>query len=1738
MQRRSDSVVIALFVFMGCSPAYPQTAIPSSSQTIVLQSVNPRDSSFILPATSTISTASGDGIDGNNSRNWQLIVQGVINAAGNGINLSSLNGAGVQITNNGTITGRNGNAILLNTGNSSVTLNDGSVTSGNILSNGSNNALILNGSGSTQGDFTGSSGFSRFTVNAGPGIRSSSGDILLSGSTMSSGVINSGLFVSSGTISATNSNAGITVAKNAILQIGNGGNTGVINVPVQVDGQLALFRSTESFTLNTPLAGAGVLSLRGTGVDGESSYVLNANSDTFSGNILIGSGARLQATDSTPTPQAHIYVDPEGTLWLGSPGIFTAPVFLKGNGWHEIGGEQLGALRLDSGATQSGAVTLLGDTRMTAVFSDYFGTISGDINDGGNGYSLEKTGAGQITLSGNNSYSGGTLISSGTLNVNRDANLGAASGPLTLGSGSTLRMSGGFSSTRPIIFNSGMGILSSAAANSFSGAISGAGQALIALGNITFAGNDSHTGGTTIDQAARLQIGAGGNSGTLNGNVVNNGTLTFNRSGTSANAGNITGPGTLIKQGSGTVTLSGNGSSQSSVEVQGGKLAFAPTGSFISTGDVTTANNATTSVANGGVLQVGGTVQQAAQANLEVSVLTTHPAVVATEILLAGALKLSGAIASATEAASKTLTILHSTTPAGISGDFATRGFSNPADYLQIYGGKANGDTDYNLSFGLSWLAGPALGDGDFTLNNATDNFNVNVVLNNQAGPFSSGWDGKTLTKAGPGTLILSQQNGYTGATQINGGTLQTNIADAMASSSSVSIASGGTLALNNFDQQLNNLSGAGNIALGSATLTENSLTATQFSGAISGGGSLVKEGSATLTLGGNSSYSGGTQINAGAVTATTGGAFGSGTVNNATLLTLDFSRNSVMNNVLSGNGTLLKTGTGIATLTGAGSTAGRVETRAGTLLLAQKGSFNTRGDFVTHAGAITAVGRNGSITTGGTFDVDGRLSLLAGGVKPVVQATQITLDPASSLNIAGLVSAENATEAQLAESRYLVMLAGAPGALHGDFGSLHIGGAASTVDFASATGFVDALQQRYDVGIRLNWYAQHSDTPALATGTFTLTNADESFELVVPLINQQPNPLTGWDGKTLTKNGKGTLILSEKNGYTGPTLINGGILQMGIADALLHSSNIAIAAGAVLALNDFDQHLNQLSGSGAIALGAATFTLNNPVDNTFSGPMSGTGNLSKSGSGSLFLTADSTYTGSTTVNAGTLALGTAQQAASLASTQVTVARGATFGGYGRVAGSVDNQGTLAVADALPAFSGGAPGNFIIGKDLHNSGNLVMASPVPASTLTVNGNYTGNNGLLTLSTTLGGDDSATDKLVILGNSAGTTRVQINNAGGKGAATVKGIELISVAGQSDGVFTQANRVVAGAYDYFLQKGAADGNWYLRSQPSGPPTPGNQTVRPEAGSYIANLAAARTLFNQRLEDRNGRAENSSLWLRQMGAHTGFHDDSGQLKTTTNRYVVQGGGELLSGQFSEKDSLSVGVMMGYGNAASNSNSSRSSYQSKGKVDGYSGGLYATWYQDAKTQQGIYADSWLQYSWLKADVNGEALSRENYDINGFSASVESGYRQAIYHGEMSDVYLTPQAQLIWEGQSVDVHTESNGTRVSANDDNNLFSRIGVKLSRDGVATADRERGKLFTTYVEANWLHNTHAVGVAFDAQNSAQAGGRNIGELKLGVEGKLSPRLQVWGNVGQQLGGDGYSDLSGVMGVSYQF
>ncbi|EFC0652081.1 autotransporter outer membrane beta-barrel domain-containing protein [Escherichia coli] len=570
---------------------------------------------------------------------------------------------------------------------------------------------------------------------------------------------------------------------------------------------------------------------------------------------------------------------------------------------------------------------------------------------------------------------------------------------------------------------------------------------------------------------------------------------------------------------------------------------------------------------------------------------------------------------------------------------------------------------------------------------------------------------------------------------------------------------------------------------------------------------------------------------------------------------------------------------------------------------------------------------------------------------------------------------------------------------------------------------------------------------------------------------------------------------------------------------------------------------------------------------------ITGSGALVKQGAGNLIINHELAYTGDTTVENGVLIVGDdsvtrAADATLSGSGNIHVLNAGTLSGQGTVAGHVNNQGTLASLNALSGYESAEVSNFTVGS-LTNTGVIRLAGGKTGNTLTVNGDYTGG-GTLIINTVLGDDTSATDKLIVTGNTSGDTGVVVNNVRGQGAQTADGIEIVHVGGQSDGNFRLENRAVAGAWEYFLHKGNAggtDGNWYLRSElppepgtkpetkPETKPTPDKpvqKVYRPEAGSYISNIAAANTLFNTRMHDREGETyytdvftgekKATSMWMRHVGGHNRWKDSSSQLNTQSNRYVVQLGGSIA--QWTDgQERLQLGIMAGYGNEKSSTTSSVSGYKSKGAISGYSTGLYGTWQQNDGNDTGAYVDTWIQYGWFNNTVNGEKLAAESWKSRGFTGSVEAGYtfKAGEFTGSQGshyDWYIQPQSQLTWMNVRAGEHKEKNGTKVQLNGDGNIQSRLGVRTYLKGKSASDDNKAHQFEPFVEVNWIHNTQDWSVKMDNTVLSQDGARNIAEVKTGVQGKLSDNLNIWGNVGVQAGDKGYSDTQAMLGIKYTF
>ncbi|MGQ7181298.1 autotransporter outer membrane beta-barrel domain-containing protein, partial [Escherichia coli] len=97
-------------------------------------------------------------------------------------------------------------------------------------------------------------------------------------------------------------------------------------------------------------------------------------------------------------------------------------------------------------------------------------------------------------------------------------------------------------------------------------------------------------------------------------------------------------------------------------------------------------------------------------------------------------------------------------------------------------------------------------------------------------------------------------------------------------------------------------------------------------------------------------------------------------------------------------------------------------------------------------------------------------------------------------------------------------------------------------------------------------------------------------------------------------------------------------------------------------------------------------------------------------------------------------------------------------------------------------------------------------------------------------------------------------------------------------------------------------------------------------------------------------------------------------------------------------------TGMMAGYGHNNNSTNALSTGYHSEGRLNGYTAGLYATWYANDETHNGSYLDSWLQYSWFDNHINGERLPAESWKSKGFTVSLEAGYSWKA--GEFTDNY------------------------------------------------------------------------------------------------------------------------------------
>ncbi len=323
------------------------------------------------------------------------------------------------------------------------------------------------------------------------------------------------------------------------------------------------------------------------------------------------------------------------------------------------------------------------------------------------------------------------------------------------------------------------------------------------------------------------------------------------------------------------------------------------------------------------------------------------------------------------------------------------------------------------------------------------------------------------------------------------------------------------------------------------------------------------------------------------------------------------------------------------------------------------------------------------------------------------------------------------------------------------------------------------------------------------------------------------------------------------------------------------------------------------------------------------------------------------------------------------------------------------------------------------------------------------------------------------------------------------------------------------------------------------------PKRQTLvhTPENGSYIANIAMARNLFTTRLEDRTGHYlykdivtgqwQPTSMWMHTQGGRSQFGHTVEQLNIKGNYYSVQLGGDIAQWATNEQDSGRIGVLAGLGKATNHSHSKVTSYHSRGSVDGYNLGIYATWFADQQHNTGVYIDTLAQYSWFNNAVNGQDKAEEKYKSSGFTTSIESGYTFNLANSDQLSYFIQPNAQITWAGINAQTHKTADGAVVSYRNNGHFITRIGAKAY---LQTHDSLNTK-FTPFVAVNWIHQNQNTGTIISGQgidNKIQ----NSTEFNVGVESQIDQQLHIWANINHQMGRYNYTDTNALVGVKYHF
>ena len=846
----------------------------------------------------------------------------------------------------------------------------------------------------------------------------------------------------------------------------------------------------------------------------------------------------------------------------------------------------VGTLTLSNANTYSGATTISAGT-LSVTGTLRSGTYSNNISNSGtlsigttnqtlSGIisgtgALTKVGGGTLTLRGTNTYAGGTTVSAGSLVLDHlsTGTVLSDSGAVTI-NGGNLQLNDSTETVGAVTLTSGA-IFISTSGNTLTGTsytfnignglslfiaaiLSGPEATLTKLGagTLILMSTNTYTGITTILDGTLSVTGTLG-SGTYSNNITNSGTLSIGTT-TQTLSGIISGTGALTKVGGGTLTLSNTNTYQGITTISGGTLKISSDSNL---GNVPASLTAASITFNGGTLNTTGTFAFATNRGITLTGTGTINTDSGTTLTYSGVI--AGA-STLTKSGLGTATLSGANTYTGAT--------TISTGTLSVTGTLGSGTYSNNIS-------------NSGTLSIGTTDQTLSGIISGTG----------ALTKAGDGTLTLSNTNTYQGITTISGGTLKissdANLGIGPGLTANSITFNGGTL---NTTGTFSLLTNRGITLTGAGIINTDSGTTFTYGGVIAGASTFTKSGDGTLTLTGTNTYAGGTTISGGTLTisadrnlgivpatliATT---FNGGTLNTTGTFTLSTTRNITLtgtgiintdsgtiltyNGVIAGAGTLTKSGAGTLTLTGANTYAGGTTVSAGTLIL--DGTGGSIFAVLSDSGAVTVNG--GTLQLNDTTETVGAVTLTSGsitvGAFNALTGTSYILNPGDgvSVSVSAVLAGSGVTltksglgTATLSKSNTYTGLTTVSGGTlaYGINNAINTGGIT-----VNGTGAVLSL------GTYTDTVGAVTVTEGSITGGGTLTSTSGFTFNPTTEISVSASPILA-GSVALTKSGLGTATLSGSNTYSGITTISAGILD--ITNGRIRSSNstITVSAGA-----------------------------------------------------------------------------------------------------------------------------------------------------------------------------------------------------------------------------------------------------------------------------------------------------------------------------------------------------------------------------------------------------------------------------------------------------------------------------------------------------------------------------------------------------------------------------------------------